>query len=175
LVRPPAKHSKEEDLYTAALRALTRRAYSVFQMRGYLEGRAAATGLARQVLARLRAEKLLDDARYALDFARYRARARSQGRYRITLELRRRGLADRHIEAAIAQAFAENDEATMVRQAIERRTRSLRGPCDERKAASLYRSLLRRGFDSELIRRELAARRVSVELGPQHQDSPQPE
>jgi regulatory protein len=144
-------------LYTAALGALARRAYSVFEMRGYLERRAAEPDAARRVLARLRQERLLDDARYALEFARYRARARRQGPYRVTRELRARGVQDMHIEAAVAQAFAETDEATLVRKAIERRLRSLRGPFDSRKAASLYRTLLRSGFQSELIRRELTA------------------
>ena len=154
-MRPPAKISSEETLYTAALGALARRAHSVFEMRSYLERRAADREAARHVLARLRQEKLLDDARYALDFARHRARARRQGRYRITRELRVRGVPDQHIEAAVAQAFAETDEALLVRKVIERRLQTLRGPFDERRAASLYRSLLRGGFDSELIRREL--------------------
>jgi len=154
-VRPPAKISSEPALYTAALGALTRRAHSVFEMRSYLERRAAEAGPARRVLARLRQERLVDDARYALDFARHRALVRRQGRYRITRELRARGVADQHIEAALEQVFTETDEAIMVRTAIERRMRSLRGPFDSRKAASLYRALLRAGFDAELIRREL--------------------
>ena len=70
-------------------------------------------------------------------------------------ELRARGVADPHIEAAVAQVFAETDEATMVRKMIDRRIRSLRGPLDSRRAASLYRSLLRGGFDAALIRREM--------------------
>jgi regulatory protein len=154
-MRLPAKLSSGQALYAAALSALARRAYSVFEMRGYLERRAGEPAAARSVLARLRQEKLLDDARYALDFARYRAQARRQGHYRITRELRARGVPDRHIEAAMAQAFAETDEALMVRTIIERRMRALRRPFDERKAASLYRALLRAGFDTDLIRREM--------------------
>ena len=124
-------------------------------MRGYLERRAAEPAAARRVLARLRVELLLDDARYALEFARHRARTRRQGRYRIVRELRARGVPDEHIEAAVAQVFAETDEAIVVRKLIERRMQSLRGPFDSRKAASLYRSLLRSGFDAALIQREM--------------------
>ena len=36
-------------------------------------------------------------------------------------------------------------------------SRSLRGPLDERRVASLYRSLLRAGFSADTIRRELSA------------------
>ena len=157
----PRKISAEAELYAAALRALMRRAHSAFELRTYLERRALDSsvkeGAVRHVLARLKQEKLIDDARYALDFARARASGRRQGGRRIALELRKRGVPDRHIEAAIAQVFAEFDEAAIVRKVIERRTRSARGPFDARKAASLYRTLLRAGFDPGLIRRELRA------------------
>jgi regulatory protein len=106
-------------------------------------------------MTRLKQEKLIDDARYALDFARARASVRRQGGRRIAQELRKRGVPDRHIDAAIAQVFADVDEAALVRKVIERRTRLARGPFDHRKAASLYRTLLRAGFDPGVIRREL--------------------
>jgi regulatory protein len=154
-MRSPAKIASEQALYETALGALTRRAHSVFEMRTYLERRAAEPDLAGTVLARLCERRMLDDSRYAVEFARHRARIRGQGRFRIARELRARGVSDQHIEAALAETFAETDEAAMVRKAIERRMRSLRGPFDARKAASLYRTLLRSGFDSSLIRREL--------------------
>jgi hypothetical protein len=43
----------------------------------------------------------------------------------------------------------------MVRQRIDRKRTFLRGEIDDRKIASLYRTLLRAGFSSETIRREL--------------------
>jgi SOS response regulatory protein OraA/RecX len=165
----PRKLSSEADLYAAALRALMRRAHSTFELRIHLERRAlepsVETGAVRRVLARLKQEKLLDDGKYAFDFARSRASGRRQGGRRIALELRKRGVPDRHIDAAIAQVFADLDEAAMVRKVIERRTRTARGPFDARpfdrnpfdreKIASLYRTLLRAGFDPSVIRREL--------------------
>jgi regulatory protein len=162
----PRKSSSEEELYAAALRALMRRAHSTFELRIYLERRALDSsvkqGAVRRVLARLKQEKLIDDARYALDFAHARASSRRQGGRRIALELRKRGVPDRHIEAAIAQVFADLDEGAIVRKVIERRLRAARGPLgarpfDRKKIASLYRTLLRAGFDPGLIRRELRA------------------
>jgi len=97
-----------------------------------------------------------------LDFARAHASGRRQGGRRIAQELRKRGVPDRHIDAAIAQVFADLDEGTIVRKVIERRTRAERGrfdarPFDRKKIASLYRKLLRAGFDPGVIRRELRA------------------
>jgi regulatory protein len=157
-MRPQArKLDSEAELYAAALRALMRRAHSIFELRTYLERRAEAPIAVRRVLERLKHEKLIDDARYAIDFARSRASARRQGGRRIAQELRKRGVPDRHIDAAVAHVFADLDEAAIVRKVIERRTRSARGPLDQRKTASLYRTLLRAGFDPGVIRRELRA------------------
>jgi regulatory protein len=158
--RTPRKLATEEQLYTSALRALMRRAHSVYEMRGYLERRAAEKPLVRRVLDRLKAERLLDDARYACQFAQYHAASRRQGRYRIARDLRARGVPDRHIEAALQETFAELDEPSLVRRRLERRLRQLtssRAELDERKLASLYRSLLRAGFSSDTIRAELRA------------------
>jgi len=154
-MRSSAKIASAQALYDAALGALSRRAHSVFEMRLYLERRATEPEAAKSVLARLREQRLLDDARYAREFARMRARTRGQGRFRIARELRARGVSDHNIDAALAEAFAQMDEAAMVRKAIERKIRALHRPLDARKAASVYRSLLRGGFDAGVIRREL--------------------
>ena len=153
----PRKSDDEAELYAAALRALMRRAHSTFELRTHLERRAIEPAMVPHVMARLKQEKLIDDARYALDFARSRASGRRQGGRRIAQELRKRGVPDQHINAAIAQVFTDVDEAAMVRKVIERRTRTARGPFDQRKMASLYRTLLRAGFDPGVIRRELRA------------------
>jgi regulatory protein len=158
VMRPPVSLlTSEEPLYTSALRALMRRAYSVHEMRVYLERRSGDPELAQKVVGRLKTEKLINDERYALDFARQRAQTRKQGRYRIARELRTRGVPDRQIDAALAQTFAETDESALVQKLIERRLKTLRGPLEARQVASLQRLLLRAGFDSEMIRSQMHA------------------
>jgi regulatory protein len=149
------KLSTEADLYTAAISGLARRAYSVHEMRTYLERRAEDKTAVRRILTRLKQHKLLDDARYARQFVRFRAETRKQGSFRIARDLRARGMPDRHIEAALAERAAESDEGEIVRARLVRRLKSLRGPLDQRSTASLYRSLLRAGFSADTIRREL--------------------
>ena len=114
----PRKSKSEAELYAAALRALTRRAHSSFELRIYLERRALEPESVRRVLARLKQEKLIDDSRYALDFARSHASARRQGGRRIAMELRKRGVPDKHIDAAIAQVFAETLSGVSVRSGV---------------------------------------------------------
>ena len=164
----PRKLSSETDLYTAAINALSRRAYSVYEMRTYLERRAEDKETVRAILDRLKEKKHLDDDRYARQFARQRAEIRKQGPFRIARDLRSRGVPDRHIEVALAERATESDDGAVVRARLARRLKTLRGPLDERRTASLYRSLLRAGFSTDTIRREMRAMaKVSVEDSPE--------
>jgi regulatory protein len=155
--RGPRKHDSDESLYAAAMRALMRRAYSVSEMRKYLEQRAADSKAVHVVLALLRERRYLDDAVYARQFAAHRTRVRRQGTYRIARELRARGVPDTHIEAALEEISAATDEPAQVRQLIARKLKSLRAPLDQRRLASLQRTLIRAGFSTDTIRTELRA------------------
>jgi regulatory protein len=154
MFRPPTIDS-EPALYDAAVKILSRRAHSVSEMKKALIRRTDDEDLIQKVIARLKQNGLIDDARYAKQFARQRTEIRHQGKYRVARELRARGVPDRHIETAVEEAAANSDEAAMVRQLIDRKLRLFRGQIDDRKIASLYRTLLRAGFSSDTIRREL--------------------
>ena len=169
----PRKLDTEDQLYASAMRALMRRAHSVYEMKQTLERRAADAAMIPAIIDRLKRSNYLDDARYARDFARLHAAGRRQGRFRIERELRRRGVPDRHIEAALADAFTETDEGALVRKRIERKLKLLRGPLDQRRIASLYGSLLRAGFPADLILREIrAATRQPAVLPEETPDEP---
>jgi regulatory protein len=153
----PRQLDSESALYDAAIKILMRRAHSVSEMKKALIRRTADEDLIQKVIARLKQSGYIDDARYAKQFARQRTEGRKQGKFRVARDLRARGVPDRHIEAALEEAALNTDEAAVVRQRIERKLRSYRGKLDERKLASLYRSLLRAGFSADVIRRELKA------------------
>ena len=153
----PRKLSTEAELYMVAIDALARRAYSVYEMRIYLERRAEDKNVVKGVLDRMKQMDYLDDARYARQFVRLRTELRKQGAFRIARDLRARGVPDRHVEAALAERSPESNESALVRARLQRRIKLLRGPLDERRVASLYRGLLRAGFSADTIRRELSA------------------
>ena len=139
-----------------------RRSHSVHEMRQLLERRAEQESDVPPILDRLKQNGYLDDARFAAEFARFHARSRHQGRFRITRELRTRGVPDRHIEAALDAVFAETDEPTMVRAHIQKKLAHIRGSLDQKKTASLYRSLLRAGFSGDSIREGLRAAKIEA-------------
>jgi len=151
----PRQLETDAQVYEAAIKILMRRAHSVHEMKKALARRCEDDKIVKGVVERLKRENLLDDARYAKQFTRLRTESRKQGKFRIARDLRARGIPDRHIEGAIKDAAAASDPAAIVRQRIERKLRLFRGEIDERKMASLYRSLIGAGFPSDLIRKEL--------------------
>jgi regulatory protein len=153
--KSPRKLGTEYQLNMSAQRALMRRAFSIHEMKQYLERRAEQKDLIPPVIARLRELNYLNDARYALEYTRHHSQARRQGLFRIARELRGRGVPDEHIDAALAAVFADTDESALVRDRLKRRLSHLRGALDKKKTASLYRMLLRAGFSSDIIRKEL--------------------
>src|SRR5207245_8126816 len=142
----PTQLDSASALYDAAIKILMRRAHSVHEMKQALARRCEDLSLVKNVMARLKSAGLIDDARYAKQFTRQRTEGRKQGKFRISRDLRARGVPDRHIDAALKETAEQNDEAAMVRQRIERKLRSYRGEIDEKKMASMYGSLLRAGF-----------------------------
>jgi regulatory protein len=151
----PRQFESEAALYEASIKILMRRAHSVHEMKKALTRRCEDEKIVKSVVERLRRENLIDDARYAKQFTRHRAATRKQGEFRITRELRARGVSDKHIETALKDSAETSDPALLVRARIERKLRSFRGEVDDRKMASMYRSLIGAGFPSELVRKEL--------------------
>ena len=161
----------ESELYDAAIKILMRRAHSVSEMKKALARRCEDDKTVQAVLSRLKQEKLVDDARYARQFIRYRTESRKQGQFRIARDLRARGVPDRHIESALKDAAGDSDPSLLIRQRIERKLRLYRGEIDERKLASLYRSLLGAGFPADMVRKEL--HRITREDVPEAEADPE--
>ena len=151
----PRQLETEVAVYDAAIKILMRRAHSVHEMKKALARRCEDDKIVRGVVERLKRENLLDDARYAKQFTRLRTESRKQGEFRIARELRARGVPDKHIETALQDLAEASDPALLVRQRIERKLRLYRGEIDEKKMASMYRSLMGAGFPSDVVRKEL--------------------
>ena len=157
----PRKLETERELYEAAQVALMRRPHSISEMKKLLARRSDNELFVHAVMARLKENGFLDDARYAKQFARQRSEIRRQGKYRIARDLRARGVPDRVIESALDEARDDEADRAAIRHRIQRKLKLTASKAvrdlDLRKVASLYRSLLRAGFPSDAVRRELKA------------------
>src|SRR5260370_19297210 len=98
----PRTIDSEPALYDAAVKIVSRRAHSVSEMKKALTRRTADEDLIQKVLARLKQNGLIDDARYAKQFARQRTEIRHQGNYPVPRRLRARRGPDKHIQTPVA-------------------------------------------------------------------------
>ena len=125
---------------------LARRPYSVAELRRALERKFPENPAIRDAIARLRELRYLDDRKFAEQYASSLARNRAFGRYRVRRELKSKLVDYKHIEPAVARAYEETDEGSLLAKVIEKKVRGLRGPVTRAKLHSLCQSLIRRGF-----------------------------
>lgn len=147
----------ESAAWQALLAALARRAYAVEELRRYLTRKGHLPRPVAVAIARALADGLLDDAKFAGQYAASRA-ARGRGPARLRHDLRALGVADRDIEAALARQWPEGeDPLELARELAARRARQLASVPLESRRRRVMAYLFRRGFSgagvSELVRR----------------------
>jgi len=142
-----------EAAHRAALRALARRAHARFDLRRRLLQKQHPPPAVDGALERLSAVGLLDDARFAADYAAAKAR-RGRGPARLVHDLQAQGVDRRIAEAAVRSSLAAEgvDPAQAVRELAEKRAKQLAGlPAVVRKRR-LVAFLVRRGFGGAEVR-----------------------
>lgn len=139
------KDAPPPDPYTFSLAALGRRELTERQLRSRLARRGCAAEAIDAAMARLRQERLLDDARAAQAFARTEARVKRRGPLRIQRTLETMGIDRETARSATAAGFEDQSVAAALDAALSRR---LRGPiADAPHARRLVAYLVRQGFD----------------------------
>lgn len=151
-------------LHDRALRLLAVRQRS----RRELETRLVAAGFerveVREELDRLESVGLVDDERFALEFAEHAATRRLSGRRAVTSSLGAKGVARDIIDRALGEVGGD-EEARAADLARTRATR-LMGLPPETAFRRLFSFLVRRGYDSALARRAATdALRLQAESG----------
>lgn len=137
---------------------LSRRPYSVAELRRALEKKFPESTGVEEAVARLRGLGYLDDARFAEAYASTLARVRNYGRYRIRRELKSKLVDYRVIDRAVENAFASINERELLERTVDKKLRTLRKPLTRARLASLCQSLIRRGFRADDIMRVIRSR-----------------
>ena len=159
MAKPPSSQSRERrDPLSVALRMLARRPYSIAEMRRALERKFGAAEPVAAAIARLRELGLLDDQKFAEQYASSLARNRSFGRRRIERELKAKLVDYRHIGPALDHAFEGGSERTVLERALDKKLRRLRLPLTRSKLYALCQSLVRLGFRSDDIMKMVRSR-----------------
>ena len=131
----------------AALRALSRRPLARFDLRRRLVNKQHPPAAADAVLERLEARGLIDDPRFAKEYAAVRA-ARGRGPSRLIQDLLARGVDRRVAEEAVGRALAEEgiDPGIEARAVAGKRARQLANLPAALRKRRLLAYLTRRGY-----------------------------
>ena len=136
------------DLRIKALQLLTRRDHSRAELKARLAAEAESEAALEAVLDALQAEHLLSDHRFASQ--RVASRGARYGNARLQQELRRQGVTDDDIAAALPEAGDETERCRAVWQRKFGET-----PSSPQERAKQMRFLQYRGFSGEAIQRVL--------------------
>ena len=146
------------DALTTALTLLSRRELSTRQLRERLARRQFTPEQIDDVVARLTADRTLDDRRVAMASARMEASVRRRGRRRVLQRVRQLGVNEETARAAVEQAFGDVDEAALLDEAIARRLRGKPArELDAKAVARIVRALVAQGFEAGEVYARLRA------------------
>lgn len=124
-----------EDIYRKALKDL--------------EGDAEA---AARVVAELKEDRYVDDARYAAAFAREKASLQGWGPVKIRFQLRGKGISEADISAALSEIDTQKADARLEKLLLEKQ-RSLEG--DPQARLKLIKFALSRGYEYPAVQSAL--------------------
>lgn len=110
---------------------------------------------AEAVLERLRAERYVDDARYARAFARDKALLAGWGPRKIAYALSLKGIPEDVVQAALAEV-GEDDRSRRMEEVIRVKWRSVKAVTPQERRAKVLRFALSRGYDYASVMRILS-------------------
>lgn len=106
-----------------------------------------------EIIEYLTANRYLDDSRFARVFASYKVRFSSWGKIKIKMALLAKRIPSEAIAAAL-EAIDENDYKEALTRVVEAKKRDI-DISDREARAKLFRQLLNRGFESDMIKKHL--------------------
>jgi regulatory protein len=154
-VQTSTESRRPSDIHEYALNLLAARAYT----RRGLEKKFASKGFGPEEIAReiesLQASRLIDDEKFAREYARQKLTSGGKSVRRVHLELTHKGISAAHAREAIETVLDEENIDTMksLRAAGEKKLATMHGLDKETKRKRLVAFLARRGFEIDDIRR----------------------
>jgi regulatory protein len=145
--------------YVDALHLLGRRELSVRQLRERLRDREHADADIDRAIALLLENRALDDRRVADAYIRTAVKVKGRGRLRIQRELQEIGIEKDVAAAALADAFGDLDERSLIAQALKKKLRGTTRIASPAEYARVYQFLLRQGFSPAAVSAALQAYR----------------
>jgi len=159
-IRKARSPASPEAARVAALRMLERRPHAERELARKLVLRGYERETVDGIVGRLRETGLLDDEKFARDFARWRMSGSLEGRGILAMRLVARGVPRKLAEETAEAAMTNEEEADRAVTAARKYVK--RHPADDAAGRrKLYSFLARRGFPPEAIRRAVRATGVT--------------
>jgi regulatory protein len=130
---------------------LARRELSEAQVRQRLSRRGESQPSIDEAVARLKAERSIDDERVAGAIARTQTSVRGRGKRRVLQQIEAAGIAKSVAARAVDEAFHDIDADALLSASLSKRLRGRERIADDREFQRLYRYLLTQGFDTDRI------------------------
>ncbi len=145
--------------YLDALKMVARRELSEAQVRQRLARRGHDEDAIDDAVARLKAERAIDDARAAGAIARTETAVKRRGKLRVKRQIERAGIASADVRRAVDEIFSDIDPAALIESSLAKRLLGRTSIKDDREFQRLYRYLIGQGFEPDEIMKVLSARR----------------
>jgi regulatory protein len=144
--RPPEPEADPEEVArTICLRMLTSRPCTRGELATELRRRNVPADAAATVLGRLDDVGLVDDRAFAAAWVERQRRTRGLSRRALATELRRKGVADDEVAAAV-DVVTDDDERTRAAELVARRLGSVRSLPPDKQVSRLVGMLARKGY-----------------------------
>src|SRR5512143_522314 len=104
-----------------AYRYLTLRARSRAEVETYLKRKGVSEDAAASVVETLSGYGFIDDGEFARSYSRYILERKSLSRYALRMELRKKGVSEAYIDAALEGLPEEEDEETVAARLAEKK------------------------------------------------------
>ena len=137
--------------YVDALHLLGRRELSVKQLRERLLDREHDRENVERAIDLLIENKALDDARVAGAYVRTALKIKGRGRLRIQRELEVMGIPKEVAVDALADAFGDVDERTLIAKALQKKLRGNQKIASAAEYARVFQFLMRQGFSPATV------------------------
>jgi len=140
-----------------AVKLLSARPYSEKKLREKLANKFPRDEI-DQAIRRLRAERLVNDGRYAEDFVRARVATRPRSGFVLVRELMQRGIARSAAQEVVNRLVPAESHENLARELLARKQATYRGLDEPTRRRRLTAFLARRGFSYEVIQKVLRIR-----------------
>ncbi len=146
--------SREKKLYTHALRLLTTRDHSRFQLQNKLL-RKATTESVHQVLDRLENNGFLNDQAFALSRAQQKRRGKLWGDLRIIKDLKGLGIDAKIIQSVLTEVENKKGQINSLKEVVQKWIEQSGPPTTISQLKKLYDHCFRLGYAGDLIKGQL--------------------